>query len=149
MPFIQKLLANFWQNTGNVTLFSVLGGLVGFSFLFLFVWRQPACTRIKITGLADGSVIKNPPANAGDAGLIPGLGGFLGATKPVCATTTQVHGQQLRKPTRLKPVLQKTKEAPATRRPCTSIKSSPCSPQPEKACAKQSKTQYSQKLINK
>ena len=25
-----------------------------------------------------GSVVKNPPANAGDAGLIPGLGGFPG-----------------------------------------------------------------------
>ena len=149
MPFIQKLLANFWQNTGNVTLFSVLGGLVGFPFLFLFLWRQPACTRIKITGLAGGSVIKKAPAIAGDTGPIPGLGGFLRANKPVCATTTRVHRQQLRKPARLKPVLRKTKEATATRRPCTSIKSSPCSPQPEKACAKQSKTQYSQKLINK
>ena len=25
-------------------------------------------------GLLDGSVVKNPPANAGDTGLIPGLG---------------------------------------------------------------------------
>ena len=25
-------------------------------------------------GFPDGSVVKNPPANAGDAGLIPGLG---------------------------------------------------------------------------
>ena len=27
-------------------------------------------------GLPGGSVVKNPPANAGDAGLIPGLGRF-------------------------------------------------------------------------
>ena len=33
-----------------------------------------------------GPVVKNPPANAGDMGLIPGLGRshVLGATKPVC-----------------------------------------------------------------
>ena len=28
----------------------------------------------KLLGFPGGSVIKNPPANAGDAGLIPGLG---------------------------------------------------------------------------
>ena len=27
-------------------------------------------------GFPGGSVVKSPPANAGDAGLIPGLGGF-------------------------------------------------------------------------
>ena len=33
----------------------------------------------------DGPVVKNPPANAGDTGLIPGLGRshMPGATKPV------------------------------------------------------------------
>ena len=30
------------------------------------------------TGFPDGSEIKNPPANAGDVGLIPGLGIFPG-----------------------------------------------------------------------
>ena len=29
-------------------------------------------------GFPGGSVVKNPPANAGDAGLIPGLGRFPG-----------------------------------------------------------------------
>ena len=28
-------------------------------------------------GFPDGSVVKNPPANAGDVGLIPGSGRFL------------------------------------------------------------------------
>ena len=30
-------------------------------------------TKLNI-GFPDGSVVKNPPANAGDSGLIPGLG---------------------------------------------------------------------------
>ena len=29
-------------------------------------------------GFPGGSVVKNPPANAGDAGLIPGLGRYPG-----------------------------------------------------------------------
>ena len=29
-------------------------------------------------GLLGGSVVKNPPANVGDVGLIPGLGNSLG-----------------------------------------------------------------------
>ena len=33
---------------------------------------------LKDTGFPDGSVIKNLPANAGDTGLIPGLGRSLG-----------------------------------------------------------------------
>ena len=32
----------------------------------------------RYTGLAGGSVVKNPPANGGDAGLIPGLEKSLG-----------------------------------------------------------------------
>ena len=37
-----------------------------------------------------GAVVKNPPANAGDTGSIPGLGRFLHATEQLspCATTT-------------------------------------------------------------
>ena len=31
-------------------------------------------THLLIWGFADGSVVKNPPANAGDAGSIPELG---------------------------------------------------------------------------
>jgi len=29
-----------------------------------------------VQGFPDGTVVKNPPANAGDAGLIPGSGSF-------------------------------------------------------------------------
>ena len=31
-----------------------------------------------VLGFPGGSVVKNPPANAGDSGLIPGLGRFPG-----------------------------------------------------------------------
>ena len=33
---------------------------------------------IELKGFPDGSVVKNPPANAGEAGLVPGLGSPLG-----------------------------------------------------------------------
>ena len=105
-----------------------------------------------ITGLAGGSVIKKKSTCQSRGTRVRFLvwkdSICLRAAKPVCATATRVHGQQLWQPARLKPVLQKTKEATAMRRPCTTIKSSSNSLQPEKACAKQSKTQCSQKLIN-
>ena len=42
--------------------------------------------REKIRGFLGGSSVKNPPANAGDMGLIPRPGRFQyrGATKPMC-----------------------------------------------------------------
>ena len=51
-------------------------------------------------------MVKNPPANAGGTGLIPGQEDptCCGATKPV-ATTTEAHVLQLLKPVRLEPVL--------------------------------------------
>ena len=36
------------------------------------------CMCIKIFGFPGGSAVKNPPANAGDVRLIPGLGRFSG-----------------------------------------------------------------------
>ena len=35
------------------------------------VWRD---VRLSVQGLPGGAVVKGPPANAGDKGLIPGLG---------------------------------------------------------------------------
>ena len=151
MPLIQKLSANFWQNSGNGTLFSVLGRRVGFPCLFLFLWQQPACTRINYRTcwwLSDKKKSTCQSRGTRVQFLVWKDSICLRAAKPVCATATRVHGQQLWQPARLKPVLQKTKEATAMRRPCTTIKSSSNSLQPEKACAKQSKTQCSQKLIN-
>ena len=45
-----------------------------------------------VEGFPNGPVVKNPPCNAGDTGLIPSSGIFLdppcrGETKPVTTTT--------------------------------------------------------------
>ena len=40
--------------------------------------------RFGVKGFPGGSVVKNMPANAGDMGSVPGLGGCHEATKPVC-----------------------------------------------------------------
>ena len=40
--------------------------------MFYLTWS------IHSMGFPGGSVVKNPPANAGDMGLIPGLGGSPG-----------------------------------------------------------------------
>ena len=40
------------------------------SFLLFYVWLLLS----HAMGFPGGSVVKNPPANAGDTGLIPGLG---------------------------------------------------------------------------
>ena len=50
----------------------------------------------RLSGLQDfpgGLVVKNPPANVGDLGLIPGLGRFhmWGATKPECHSYWKWH----------------------------------------------------------
>ena len=46
---------------------------------------------IKHWGFPGGSVVKNPPANAGDMGLSPGGGRFPHAMEQLspCATTTE------------------------------------------------------------
>ena len=73
-----------------------------------------------------GAVVKNPPANAGDTGSIPGLG--RSHMQSLCATTTEPALWSPCSPTR---------EATAMRSPCTATKCSLCSPQLEKARAQQ------------
>ena len=49
-----------------------------------------------------GSLYKNPPANTGDTGSIPGLGSFphdMGQLSP-CTTTTEARALQQEKPLR-------------------------------------------------
>ena len=64
------------------------------------VQMKPLCLLIKIYcqlkivhfgDLPGGTVVKNPPANAGDTGSIPGLGKIPHATEQLnpCATTTE------------------------------------------------------------
>ena len=51
------------------------------------------CIKTKHRDFPGGPVVKNPPSNAGAAGLIPGRGTKIphagGATKPACAATTE------------------------------------------------------------
>ena len=65
------------QATGPVDLWSLKNKTVSVTFLniitrssLLFLVCLP---RISIPGFPGGSVVKNPPANAGDMGLIPGF----------------------------------------------------------------------------
>ena len=60
-----------WGRRGLLTKFTHFGGLVRYShkranvYLHLTAWQA---------GFPGGSVVKNPPASAGDVGLIPGSG---------------------------------------------------------------------------
>ena len=65
-------------------------------------------------GFPGGTVVKNPPANAGDTGSIPGPGrSHMPQSNEACApqllslqaTTTEARVPQLLKPARLEPVL--------------------------------------------
>ena len=99
-------------------------------------------------GFPGGAVVKNLPANVRDTGSSrgPGRSHMRGATKPVrhnywaCALepTSQncwAHEPQLLKPVRLEPVLHKRSQQNES--PCTATKSSPRSPQLEKARVQQ------------
>ena len=119
-----------------------------------------------IEGFPGGSVVKNPPANEGDTGSIPGLGRSpmlqgsqahgpqplslcSGAQEPHCwahvsqllspyATTTEVCVPWSPCST--------TKKPPPWEALTLQLESSPCSPQLEKACAHQWRPQHSQTL---
>ena len=47
---------------------------------------------ILVLGFLGSSVVKNLPADAGDVGLIPGSGRFLGGG--IMATHSSIHGQR-------------------------------------------------------
>ena len=71
---------------------------------FSIIWENdvPACTSVvkhKKLGFPGGTVVKKPPANAGDAGLIPGPGRFH------LPRSNWDHELQLLKPPCLQPVL--------------------------------------------
>ena len=83
-------------------------------------------------------MVKNLPANAWDTGLIPGPGRSHmpqnnQARAPqllhLCVTTTEAHMPRAHAP--------QQREATTMRSPHTAMKSSPRSPQLEKACAQQ------------
>ena len=89
-------------------------------------------------GFPGGAVVKNPPANAGDTGLSPGLG------RSNIPRNNKAREPQLLKPTHLEPMLP-TRGATAMRSLRTTTKSSPRSLQPEKSLRAVTKTRCSQK----
>ena len=95
-----------------------------------------------------GSVVKNQPANAGETGLIPDLGGsHMPRSKyargpQLLSLRSRVWEPQLLKPSRLQPVLH-NKRSRCNEKPVHALKSSPCSPQLEKACTQQRRARTS------
>ena len=85
----------------------------------------------RTSGLPGCPVLKNLPANAGDTGLIPRLGKILHVAEQLSphAPTTEAWAAQS--------LCSATREATAMRSLHTSMKSRPCSLQPEKARARQ------------
>ena len=93
-----------------------------------------------VGGFPGGSVVKNPPANAGDMGSSPGRSHMLRSNK-ACAPQllslrSRAHEPQLLSPRAQSPC-SATKEATTMRSPRIAMKSGPRSPQLEKACAQQ------------
>ena len=86
------------------------------------IWRECVQKNIK-WDVPSGAVGKNPPANAGNMGLIPGLG------RVHMPWSNEAPVSQLLKPSCLEPVLRNK------RTPQTTTKSSSRSPQLEKALA--------------
>ena len=84
-------------------------------------------------GCPSGSMVKNPPANAGDMGSVPSLG------RCHMPQSKYGHVPQPRSPWAA------TREATALRSPWTTTQSSPRSPQLEKSLQTATKAQHSQK----
>ena len=146
----------YWQGPAAAELCSGTSCSVGsdfrdhFSQIFIFRSQkmkpsvgkglaQNSSVRKEQRSFPGGSVVKNPPANAGDVGPISGLGKIPQAAEQLspCPTSTVcalepgghnywVHVLQLLKPRGLEPVLH------SKRGPQTAPKSSPCLPQLEK-----------------
>ena len=93
-------------------------------------------------------MVKNPPANAGDMGSIPLLGRSYmprsnKAHAQLLSLSSRAHMPQLLKPVRLEPVLHNKRSPP------TAMKSSPYSPQLEKARAQQQRPNTAKKTKQK
>ena len=92
-------------------------------------------------GFPGGTVVKNPPANAGDTGSSPGLG-----------RSHMPWSNYAREPPLLRlrvwSLCSVTREAAIVRGPRTAMKSSPCSPQLEKALAQKRRPNTAKNKIN-
>ena len=94
--------------------------------MFLFKYNQFLCSRMPIRGFPGGAVVENPPANAGDMGLSPGLG------RSHMPQSNWAHEPQLLSLC-VWSLCSATREAAIVRGPHTAMKSGPCLPQLEKA----------------
>ena len=97
-------------------------------------------------------VVKNLPANAGDVGSIPALG----RSHRLCNPHSRACALQLLSSPTITPeacapqgLCSTTGEATAVRSPCTTMKSSPCPPQVEKAHAQQQRPSTAKIKISK
>ena len=96
---------------------------------------------LKLTqGFPHGAVVENPPANAGETGSSPGPGGSH------MPRSNEAHVPQLLKPVSLEPVLP-NKRTHCNEKPAT--KSSPSSPQLEKARVQQRRPNAAKKKKKK
>ena len=87
--------ATAWSSFGQAVILILiqiggLGIITIFNLMFEKESRQ-VLNSIKIEGFPGGSVVKNPPANAGDMGSIPGprRSHMLWSKLSLCATTTE------------------------------------------------------------
>ena len=108
--------------------------------VYLIFWM---CFKTSYIGdFPGGAVVRNPPANAGDTGLIPGLGrSHMPRSSQICEPQLLSLLSRAREPQLLSPRAQSpcsaTREATAMRSLGTTTKSSPRSLQLEKAHAQQ------------
>ena len=98
--------------------------------------------KVTHSGFPGGAVVKNPPANAGDTGSSPGPGrshmprSNYARGPQLLSLRSRAREPQLLKPVRLEPML-RNKRSHYNAKPTHRKKSSPCSPQLEKARAQQ------------
>ena len=103
------------------------------------IWHKWTYLWNKKQGFPGDPVLKNPPANAGDMGSIPGLGRRHGATKPMSCSHWEPPTQSPCSAT----------EKPPQREAGTATQSSPREPQLEPACRQGSEENPRQSLILK
>ena len=84
--------------------------------------------KMQLKGFPGGAVVESLPANAGDTGSSPGLGG---SHMPRSGWAREPQLLSLR----IWSLCSATREAPTVRGPRTAMKSGPCLPQLEKALA--------------
>ena len=130
-------------------------------FTVSHLWEWKVLVKMVVQDFPGGAVVKNLPATAGDTGSIPGPGRshmpqsnyarvpqLLSLCSRACepqllsphTTTTEAHVPRAHASQR---------EATAMRSPCTTIKSSPCSLQLEKARTQQQRPNAAKKKDKK